>query len=313
MRIVSTTKPHVTVVGNSTIELAHPVPRIPDSGDVIYSGEIKDRPGSKAPRISLNLAAMGCRVFLLTCVGMDSQGANILRDLKSGGVNTDFIERTEDAPTGITHAFTDPCDNIARIVTRGAGMEMTVEPLLASKAMLSSSQLMILLPDIPPDVFSFAIRAAHHFRVPVLVPASPPGSLDKNLIKDIDILLTNSDEAECLSKVRPVDIESSNEVLNYMLSSGAGAAVLYLGANGAAVSMETGKTHIVPAPKSEGIFRLDAENCFASAFALHLMKGRAMHEAATYACAASTASAIRGPNGGLPEKPEILRLLNINM
>lgn len=285
MKLKAEPKPHIAVVGSADIELTMSLPQLPSPGDTIFADPIDSRPGGRAANISSALAALGCRVFLFTNVGLDAFGAGVLADLGKRHVNVDFVERS-DEPTGVIHNFRDRAGNKFRVVAPGAGRNMSRNPLVNGKAMISSCQMLVLLADVSEDVFNFAIDIAHHFEVPVLAIPSPAERVRPGLVAKADIVLAGVSEAEVFTKSRPATLTSAGEALNIFLKLGPGAAVIYLGRFGAACATALNDAMFFPAAHGNAPVVPEAEEIFAAAFAFGLCAEFPLAEACAMAISA---------------------------
>jgi ribokinase len=312
MDIKTTTKPHIAVVGSSWIEISLDVPKFPSPGETLYSGPIVEKPGGRAPTIALDLAALGCRVFFLSCFGFDDIGSRVISDIKKRGVNADFTERIENTSTGIMHSLRDPAGNTARLISKTAGPAMTRAPLLSAKAMISSCHAMVLLPDVPEDTFIFSIEVAHHFNAPVIVLADPAEGLPDRSLKNIDFLIINKYGAKHLTGIFPDTVGKADDALNHLIQKGVVAAVLYLEGEGAAASTAIRSTKFFPMRKSNAPDATEAEDAFAAGVAYGLTIGAPINEAVTLALANSAAMASRVERDCFPPLREIGRNLILN-
>jgi len=310
MELKSTTKPHVAVVGTSWMELSIDVPWFPTPGETLYSGPANGGPGGHAPTIASILAALECRVFLLSCVGMDSHGSQVLSDVRRRGINVDYVERIENAATSVIHTLRDPGGNTARMIAGIAGPAMTKTPLLAAKAMISSCQAMALLPDIPEETFTFAIDVAHYFHVPVIAYAAPAENFPVQSLGKIDLLIVNAEGTRKLTGVFPNTIGRADEALNHLISKGASAAIIYLDGAGAAASSALRATRFFPPRKNNrSPAATEAEDAFVAAVVFQMMLGAPIHEAATFALANAAATAARSSPGRFPSPREVSNYL----
>ncbi len=283
MELRTTTKPHLAVVGGVTMEMSYTLPRFPSPGETVCMEPGLGVPGGRAIAVASSLSALGSRVFFLSCVGLDSVGTRMLADLMSRRVNVDFVERAEKAATEVSHSFKDSEGNRMRAVSRGAVSNMSRTPLFAAKAMISSCHLMVLSPDVPEDTFRFSIEIAHYYHVPVMVLATPAERVPAKLLPLIDVIVVNATEARELTHIRPVCLDTANESLNSLLKRGVGAAVIYLGARGAAASRELRATAFFPGPMTKKPHAAEAEDSFASALAFALAGGAPLAEAVAFA------------------------------
>jgi len=283
MELRTTTKPHLAVVGGVTMEMSYAMPRFPSPGETVCAEPSTVIPGGRAISVATSLAALGSRVFFLSCIGLDTAGNRILADLMARRVNVDFVERAEKAATEVSHSFQGPEGNRMRVVSQGASTIMSRTPLFAAKAMISSCQLMVLSPDVPEDTFRFAIEIAHYYRVPVMVLTSPPERVPADTMPLIDVMVANPVEAKALTHIRPAGLDTANESLNSLLKRGVGAAVIYIGSHGAAASRELRHTMFYPAPMTKAQYGADEEDSFAAALAFSLAAGAPLAESVTFA------------------------------
>ncbi len=285
MRLKSEPKPHIAVVGSADIELTMSLPRLPTPGDTLFADPIESRPGGRATNICSALSRLGCRVFLFTNVGLDAHGAGVLADLSKQRINVDYVERSDD-PTGIIHIFRDTAGAKFRVVAPGAGRNMSRNPLINGKAMISSCQLLVLLADVSEDVFGFSIDIAHHFDVPVLAIPAPADRVRPSLLSKADIVLAGVSESEALTKSRPETLSTAEEALNIFLKLGPGAAIIYLGRFGAACSSKLNESMFFPAPQSNSPIAPEAEEIFTAALSYCLCAEYPLAEACTFAVSA---------------------------
>ena len=278
MKLKSTERLHVAVVGATHGAEAA-------AGEPGYPGG-----AARAARLSVCLTGLGCRVFHLSCAGLDSAGAGLINELARRGVNVDFMERAEPAAPG------------SRPV-------MTNTALLAARAMISSCHLMAVVPDIPEETFDFALRVARHFGVPVLCAAAPGCDYIGSRMRMLDVLVAGDDAALELSRIRPSDMETAEEAADYFLKKGAGASVIYHGARGATAGCEIREAAHYPAPVREGQFGEQSEDMFAAALCCALTLRRPLPDAATYAIAAAAAAAGAPPDATPPGHREITQIL----
>ncbi len=278
MKLKSTERLNVAVVGAT-------------HGEAGVAG-LSPFPAGAAPaaRLSVCLTGLGCRVFHLSCAGLDSVGAALINELARRGVNVDFMERAEPSAPG------------SRPV-------MTNTALLSARAMISSCHLLAIVPDIPEDTFDFALRVARHFGVPVLCAAAPGCDYISSRMRMLDVLVAGDDATLELSRIHPSDMETAEEAADYFLKKGAGAAVIYHGARGATAACEVREAAHYPAPVCDEPFGERSEDMFAAALCCALTLKRPLPDAVTYAIAAAGAAAGASPEAPPPGHREITQKL----
>lgn len=286
MKLKTTKTPHIAVVGGADLEFGHSLPHMPSPGESIYAGHVGTRPGGRGADISMALCALGARVFLFSCVGLDSYGASIMGGLRKNRINVDFMQRC-DEPTGLVHNLYDPQGNRIRIIAPGASQHMTTKPIHAGQAMISACQLMIITSEVPPSVFEFSIKVAHHFNVPILAVPSPANRFNTDWIAQCDILLAAHGDAQVITGTAPDSLDKADDTLNFFLKKGCGAAVMHMGRHGAIASEAVRQSVFYPGPVFKGNPAPEAEDIFIAAFAASMCSELSIGEACTRAVAAA--------------------------
>jgi len=310
MKLKTTHKPHIAVIGGARVDMSFSAPGFPAPGETIHSRVLTNGPSGRAVAVASDLAALGCRVFFLSSIGMDQTGSRLIADLQARRVNVDYVERVENAGLDVTLSLRGERGAPARVISGGALSNMSRSPLFSARAMISSCQLLIAVPDIPDDTFLFALDMARHYGVPVMALATPAERLPAQLIPRFDLLIVNAAEALALTHVRADSLDGANEALNFMLKRGAGAAAVYLGSQGAAASAALRSTLFFPPPMSKITFTADAEDAFAAGLGFALTSGAPLPEAATFAVANACATAAAAPSV-FPTPAEVTRSLRI--
>ena len=143
-------------------------------------GRVTRLPGGVAMNIAMALAGFGAQVALLSAVGKDTEGQELVNTAEKMGLNTEFLFRSADLPTDRYMAIEAQNGLIAAIADahslEAAGMRV-LEPLidgrLASPA-LPWAGLVVIDGNLPADMLqmiaSGPLFAASDLRI---VPASP--------------------------------------------------------------------------------------------------------------------------------------------
>jgi ribokinase len=140
----------------------------------------------------------------------------------------------------------------------------------------------------------------------VLNPApAPDRALDATLLRAVNVLTPNRDEAVRLTGLETERVE---DLADALLALGVEAVALTLGREGALVATAEG-TERVRAFPVRSVDSTAAGDVFNGALAVALAEGRALLDAARFACAAAALSVKRrGAQPSAPEREEILAL-----
>src|SRR4030081_3232017 len=90
----------VVVVGKANIDYLVRGPRLPGPGQSVNGDAFQEAVGGKGANQAVAAARLGARVALVARVGRDSRGDVVLARLHDEGVDTRFVTRDPDEPTG---------------------------------------------------------------------------------------------------------------------------------------------------------------------------------------------------------------------
>lgn len=294
-------KPKIIVIGSTYTELIIDVPRLPKKSETIISKNLQIIPGGGGANIAAAATRLGGKVFFVACVGIDPFGVRILTDLAKEKINLDFIERTKEVYTGITHTFIDSDGNKLKIYFPGSNQHFSLKAVHSVKAMLSSADILILQLDIPLESVELAIRAAHRYKVPVLLNPTPAENCNRKIVSLSDILVANKIEAQIILKRQFRGIDDVINGVKLLLGLGVGAAVITLGKEGCVVCMEPSNPVYIPAHFVDTVDTSGVGDVFTAAISIALSNGKNLFESVCYANAAAALSTAR--TGGFETFP----------
>jgi ribokinase len=161
--------------------------------------------------------------------------------------------------------------------------------------------------EIPVEAVTAAARAARAGGVRVVLNAAPACPLPDDLASAVDLLVVNEGEARTVAGWPPGRLaEADLDALVEALIAVVPAAVVTLGAAGAAYGDRTGARLRVPAPVVSTVDSTAAGDAFTGAFVVAWAEGRPIGEVLRWACAAGAACARRrGASSAVPTRDEI--------
>ncbi|GAB3704054.1 ribokinase [Amycolatopsis oliviviridis] len=284
--MVSSMTSQVLVIGSANADLVVPVDRRPGGGETVLGGDTILSPGGKGANTAVAAARLGADVALLGAVGDDPYGDLLKRSLAESGVNTDSV-RTSDRPTGIAYITVTPDGENSILVSPGANSALRPEDVD-----LDGAEIVVLSLEIPLETVERAVAKAVEKGVKTLLNLSPAAELSAKTLQGLDVLLVNEHEAAFLL--------GGEADFPKLLDLGPKAAVVTLGAKGAAVVTADGVTK-VPSPKVEAVDTTGAGDAFAGALATALAKGEELADAARKAVKVAAITVTR--QGAQPSYP----------
>src|SRR5262245_3304048 len=90
----------VIVIGSSNTDFLVRGETLPKQGESFAGGEFHQGPGGKGANQAVAAARLGARVALVTRLGYDSRGDQLLDQLKAEGVDARFVVRDKRSFTG---------------------------------------------------------------------------------------------------------------------------------------------------------------------------------------------------------------------
>ena len=252
-------------------------------------GRITQLPGGVALNIGMALARFGLKPALLSAVGQDPEGDELIRACEARGLITDFIYRSQDLPTdkymaveganGLIAAIADAHsleavgDKILKPLTDGS----LAVPYTGAVALDGNLTL-----DLLGDIARSPLLAQADLRV---APASPGKALRLSpfIQSRRGTLYVNLEEAGLLCQT---NFASSAEAAAGLLARGAVRAVVTHGGDPATVGSEAGVITLTP-PTVHVARVTGAGDTFMAAHVAAELKGKAPQEALAYALEAA--------------------------
>jgi ribokinase len=274
------------VVGSINVDLHVRVPTHPGPGETVVASQLARLPGGKGGNQAVALARLGAQVRLHAAVGDDADGEWSLEGLSAEGVDVSGTARIRGTSTGVALVTVDDDGGNRIVVVAGANAA------LGTLAAVDAVDVLVAQLEVPLPVVADAAAAARQAGVPVVLNAAPARRLPTSLLADIDVLVVNEPELAVVGG--DGDVGSLTR-----------AVVVTLGADGALVHSDGVMTR-VPAPVVEVVDTTGAGDCFVAALAFDLARGRAVAEAAEFACRAAAMSVTGlGARGALPTLAEV--------
>jgi len=198
--------------------------------------------GGVARNVAENLARLRCEVALVSRVGRDDAGDRIIEELRTLGVGTDGICRSDFEDTATYTALID----LAGEMTVGMA-DMSIYDEVAPELFgadlapdLLSRPLWFLDANLPADGLNHLLQRKPGNCLSIVDAVSVAKAKRLiGLLDRVDLLFINRDEAEAMCGF-PVALQSdAREAANRLRSAGAGAVILAMGDEGVFVAADS--------------------------------------------------------------------------
>lgn len=304
----------VTVIGAAIVDvLAGPV-----NTQVFQTGSqpmetMRLSYGGDALNEAVALSRLGVPVQLISKVGEDEAGNQVMRFLQTNGVATDYVKREPGLVTGMNivlvdgagerHFLTNPNSSLRKLALED------IEPFLQDTGELVSFASMFVSSELDiaamEKIFKQVKSQPGRTLVADMTKAKRGEKLEalKGLLAYVDYIIPNESEASLLTGV-----ESPYENARLLVEAGARCVVIKLGANGCLIRTATECMEIPSYPVERVVDTTGAGDCFAAGFLWGLQQGLALEECGRLACAtASCAVECMGATEGIRSAEEVRR------
>ncbi|MCO5330226.1 MAG: ribokinase [Ilumatobacteraceae bacterium] len=216
----------VVVVGSANLDLVATVDRLPGAGETVPGHSYAEYPGGKGLNQAVAAARGGAVTAFVGAVGDDVAGAGLLDVMRADGIDTTAVA-VVGAPTGRAMIGVGANAENSIIVIAGANDAVTGDRLPACRVVLSQLE-------VPVAAIRSAFTAARSMGATTVLNPAPAKPLPDDVLALCDVLTPNEHEVELLGGV------------DRLLSLGARAVVVTLGARGAALHTAGGDVAIAP-------------------------------------------------------------------
>jgi ribokinase len=295
---------HILVVGSLNMDLVVRVPHHPVIGETVISTEYRRYPGGKGANQAVAAARLGSPVKMIGRAGQDAFGDELVQALASNEVDTSYIYRDEQAPSGVAFVTVDEAGQNFIVVAGGANSLLTPQDIAGAEPAFEGAAILLLQLECPLVSVEKAIHIARRRGIPVVLNPAPAQLLESDLLEQVDYLIPNQSELAMLAGQ-----DSTSAALRVLQSHGVRRLVVTLSEKGALVVdgdwQERMPTYHVPVVDTTA-----AGDAFVGAFAVALREGLSLRQATAWGNAGGALAVTRmGAMPSLPTRAEFDRFL----
>jgi len=283
----------IAVVGSSNTDLVTYITRMPARGETLEAPRFEMGPGGKGANQAVAAARLGSQVLMVSKVGDDVFGRDLLANFKSQGVDTRHVSVADNVSTGIATILVEQSGENSILIVKGANNHLLSSDVDAAAADLLTCELILLQLEVPLEtIYHTVALATRHGRRVILNPAPATRDLDLTKLHDVAFLTPNRGELALLTGM-PTDTLAQIEAASRKLrDDGIRTVITTLGHEGALLVAPDGVT-LVPSVPVAAVDTTGAGDAFIGSFAHFLAGGadvnQALHWAVRYAAHSVTA------------------------
>lgn len=284
-----TNAPHILVIGAASVDVKGRAYKDLHTGSSV-PGDITLSFGGVARNVAENLARLGQPTVLISAVGRDPFGAQILEYTARTGVNVENIIVSPDHHSAAYLAVSDAQGSPAVAIDEMDIIDaVTPAHLYRNRALFKGAAMLVMDANLSAGALASAIRSAQRYQVPVAVdPTSPTlaGKLREHLA-GLAMTMPNVAEAEVLCGHAISGREGAMAAAQELVALGVETAIVTLGEEGLcyATARESG---YVPAIRCEVVDFTGAGDALTAAVVYGLVNGFSTGEAMRLGVSAAT-------------------------
>ena len=261
--------------------------------------------GGKGANQAVAAARLGGNVTFFARVGKDIFGEQAVALFKKEGIDTSYIIKDEELPSGVALITVDDNGENCIVVASGANDALSTNDLLQQETTLKKAGLILVQLEIPLATVEFAVTVATNVGIPIILNPAPARLLPDELLRKITIITPNEKEAEMLTGIDVTDQASAEKAALILSGKGIKTIIITMGSQGALIFHEE-KFVIVPAPKVSAVDTTAAGDVFNGALAVALLENRTIYEAVQFANQSAAISVTRlGAQASAPYRNEL--------
>ena len=298
-------KNKVVVVGSYNTDMTIKTKKLPGPGETVIGGYFSTGGGGKGANQAIAAARIGAEVSFVARVGNDLLGNEGIKRLNEEHINTKYIYRDNELPTGVAFIVVDDKGENSIVVASGANANLSPTDVESASDEISSADILLIQLESPIESVYASIKSAHDNGVTVILNPAPAQELDNHILKYVDIITPNIVEAEMLTGIKVTDVNSLQSIVNRFFDYGINDVIITLGSKGYFAGSHDAMK-IIPALKVTPIDTTGAGDVFSGSLAAFLSEGMTIEKAARMANAAASVSVTRlGAQDGAPKRVEI--------
>lgn len=300
------TPPYILVVGSSNTDMVINSPHLPAPGETILGSTFFMNPGGKGANQAVAAARLGGNVTFICKTGNDIFGKQAAGIFENEGIDISYLVEDANNPSGVALITVDDHAENTIVVASGSNATLSRSDLAHSKNVIENASIVLMQLEIPIDSVQYVAETARAKNVTVILNPAPACSLSDDLLKNVSIIIPNETEAEMLTGIKVVNIDTAKEAAKKLSAKGIETVIITLGPKGALL-YHGGEFQHIKSTEVRAVDTTAAGDVFTGAFAVALSGGKALPDAVSFACKAAAISVTRkGAQSSAPYKKEII-------
>ena len=295
----------IIVIGSSNTDMVIKTEKLPAPGETILGGKFLMNPGGKGANQAVAASRLGGKITFITKRGNDLFGNQAVGLLMREGVDTQYIVKDPELPSGVALITVDSTGENSIVVAPGSNGNLLKEDIPSVIFDTGKFEILLLQLEIPIETVEYSAVTASEHGIKVILNPAPARKLSDNLLKHTWLITPNETEAETITGVIITDIPSAERAAELIQERGVKNVIITLGEAGAYIKSEN-YTGLIPGIKVKPVDTTAAGDVFNGALAVAISEGSDLKDAVIFANKAASISVTRmGAQASAPYRNEI--------
>ena len=293
----------IVVVGSLNLDVSISVPHIPMGGEALIATGTTLMPGGKGANQAIGAAKLGSKVYLIGCLGNDSDGKELYANLLKYKVRTDGIEYENTLSTGKAYINIPAIDEgeSTIIVYPGTNRALSRSQIRKYDYLFDGAKYCLLSLEIPIETANYTASVCQKKNVKVILKPSGINKIGGDLLKKITYFVPNKKELHLLMPGN----ETIEEKAEKLYDMGIENVIITLGKDGCYLK-NAEYARYFPAADFESIDTTGGADAFISALAVYLSENVPLIRAIGFATYSAGITVTR--QGVQPSMPDRIAL-----
>lgn len=268
----------IVVVGSINMDCMVNVSHIPTKGETLSSHSLQFLPGGKGANQAIGVGKLNGQVYMVGCLGNDSDGKEIYNNLVNCGVKVEGVVFDNALATGKAYVNVASDGESTIVVYPGANSRLDREQVQRFGYLLNHAKYCLLSLEIEEEIVEYTIQKCKAKDVEVILKPSVVEKVKESLLEKIDYFIPNEKEIKQLVP-EPKSIEEKAERL---FQKGVKNIIVTLGDKGCYLRNRE-YSRFFPAADFYPVDTTGGADAFISSFAVYMSEGHDIIEAIGYA------------------------------
>ena len=194
---LSRIKPQIVVVGSSSIDLVLKASKIPTANETVLATSLQSFLGGKGANQAIATSRLGAHTSLISRVGMDPYGQQVLRNLYEEEVNVAYVVEDEEESTGTAYVTASDEGNAITVVP-AANYNLSAKDIDEAEKFLIHADLILTQLEIPSETVEYLFKKAQKLNKKIGIYAAPGRSISDEIISYSSFIVAKSTDLEVI-------------------------------------------------------------------------------------------------------------------